>query len=211
MLLQGSCKFIEKTSCFAAQYPYNFSWHTEGGISMSMDNTPNATRIDVEHPSGTFVELAPNGDVVTKVKNDMQIITEKDFQVHNKGDLLMMVDGKADIEAKTLKLTAKQNMSVSAQVATLSPDQLNVLTDSAVVTSLETLTLAGGVSTSISSKGPLFLSSDSSIIMDAPVITVGALTTTLLSLNGGIISSVSKSNITTSGTITMIGSLITLN
>ena len=44
---QDSCKFVEKTSQFAAQYPYNQAYETEGGHIFETDNTPGKERLHI--------------------------------------------------------------------------------------------------------------------------------------------------------------------
>ena len=47
-------------------YPYNNIQQTEAGHKFEMDDTPGRERVSLEHRSGTFTEIQPNGDEVHK-------------------------------------------------------------------------------------------------------------------------------------------------
>jgi hypothetical protein len=51
-------------------YPYNTITQTKGGHSFEMDDTPTRERIRLQHKSGTFTEIHPNGDEVHKIIRD---------------------------------------------------------------------------------------------------------------------------------------------
>lgn len=51
-------------------YPYNNVTQTKGGHSFEMDDTPTRERIRIQHKSGTFTEIHPNGDEVHKIIGD---------------------------------------------------------------------------------------------------------------------------------------------
>ena len=64
-------------------YPLNHVWHTEAGHVFEVDDTPKAERIHWYHNSGTFQEIQPKGDRMTKVvgNNYEVIFGEKDMYV----------------------------------------------------------------------------------------------------------------------------------
>ena len=51
-------------------YPYNNITQTKGGHSFEMDDTPTRERVRLQHKSGTFTEIHPNGDEVHKIIRD---------------------------------------------------------------------------------------------------------------------------------------------
>ena len=51
-------------------YPYNNVTQTKGGHSFEMDDTPTRERIRLQHKSGTFTEIHPNGNEVHKIIGD---------------------------------------------------------------------------------------------------------------------------------------------
>ena len=208
--LQGACKFVEKTSCFAAKYPYNQSYETEGGHIFETDNTPGHERLHIQHCTGTDVEIAPNGDMVSKMKNDCQFIVEKDFQNHVKGNQLLLVDNTAEIESKTMKFTATEDLNISAKKTTYTSDKITILADDTLISNNGSLTLATNSSSSISSCGPMYITSDSQIIIDAPSILIGSGRTALINMNSTSTNVKSDSVFVSDGLIKMKG-FITLN
>lgn len=198
---KSACKFIEKTSQYAAQYPYNIAHETEAGHVFETDNTPGKERLHVKHCSGTDVEISPNGDMVSKIKNDCQFVVEKDFQNHVKGNQLLLVDDTSEVQSKSMKMTATEDLNLSAKSTTFTSDDLNVLTDSTILTANKTLTLASSSGTSVSSVGPLYLTSSSQVVIDAPSVIVGNGMTSLITLNSlNMITSNSVANIVNSTT-----------
>ena len=77
-------------------YPYNNVTQTRGGHSFEMDDTPTRERIRIQHKSGTFSEIHPNGDEVHKIIGDGYSIILGD---HN---ISIGVDGNTD---KKLNIT----------------------------------------------------------------------------------------------------------
>ena len=180
---KNACKFVEKTSQFAAQYPYNQAYETEGGHIFETDNTPGKERLHIQHCTGTDVEIAPNGDMVSKIKNDCQFIVEKDLQNHVKGNQLMLVDDTSEVQSKTMILTATEDLNISAKTTTYTTDTLTLLTDDTMMTADGNMTLAANSAASFSSVGPLYISSTSQIIMDAPSIIIGDGRASVIKLN----------------------------
>jgi uncharacterized protein with NAD-binding domain and iron-sulfur cluster len=198
------CKFVEKTSQFAAKYPYNQAYETEGGHVFETDNTPGKERLHIQHCTGTDVEIAPNGDMVSKIKNDCQFIVEKDFQNHVKGDQLLLVDNTAEIESKTMKFTATEDLNISAKKTTYTTDTLSILADKTLISNNDSLTLATNSSSSMSSVGPMYITSDSQIVIDAPTIFIGTGRTQLIDMK-------STSTNIKSGTVYISDGLIKMN
>lgn len=86
----------EPTDPYAAQYPFNHTHRSESGHLIEIDDTTNAERIHVYHKSGTFIEIHPNGDVVTQHKNGWRSVTGND-KVHVTGDMTLVVDGNMNV------------------------------------------------------------------------------------------------------------------
>ena len=90
-------------------YPYNNIQQTEAGHKFEMDDTPGRERVRLEHRSGTFTEVHPNGDEVHKIigkgyeiiasdKNVMisgvcNITIQGDSVLHVQGNSYQQVDG----------------------------------------------------------------------------------------------------------------------
>ena len=90
-------------------YPYNNIQQTEAGHKFEMDDTPGRERVRLEHRSGTFTEIQPNGDEVHKIigkgyeivasdKNVMisgvcNITIQGDSVLHVQGNSYQQIDG----------------------------------------------------------------------------------------------------------------------
>ena len=79
-------------------YPYNSVTQTESGHTFEMDDTPTRERIRLNHRSGTFIEMHPDGDEVHKVYGDGYEITIKNRNVIVKGTCNLTVEGNYNID-----------------------------------------------------------------------------------------------------------------
>ena len=79
-------------------YPYNKVVQSESGHVIEMDDTPSAERLAIEHRSGTFQEIHPDGSMVTRVVNDNYTIICRDEEVFVGGKVNIKVLGDAKIE-----------------------------------------------------------------------------------------------------------------
>jgi hypothetical protein len=96
--------FIEPESAanteFSPVYPYNHVTQTPSGHSFELDDTPTRERVRLQHRSGTFIEMHPNGDEVHKVYGDGYEITIKDKNILVQGNISITVLGDADVRIK---------------------------------------------------------------------------------------------------------------
>jgi len=81
-------------------YPYNTIQQTESGHSFEMDDTPTRERVRLQHRSGTFLEMHPNGDEVHKVYGTGYEIHLKGKNVLIKGTCNITIEGDANMEVK---------------------------------------------------------------------------------------------------------------
>ena len=91
--------FMEPASKAAPVAPYNTITATRSGHSFEMDDTPSVERIRLNHRSGTFIEMGPDGDEVHKVFGNGYEITVKDKSVYVSGNCNIYVDGDAYLES----------------------------------------------------------------------------------------------------------------
>jgi hypothetical protein len=89
----------EKETEYAAKYPYNKTITTESGHVLELDDTPKAERIHIYHKSGSYVEIFPDGSIVTKSMKDSTSVTMNDHAISVvKGDLQIVAnEGKIQI------------------------------------------------------------------------------------------------------------------
>ena len=85
-------------------YPYNHVTQTKGGHSFELDDTPTRERIRLQHGKGTFVEMHPNGDQVTKILGDGYTIILGDHNI-----AIGVDDGQ---NAKKLNITVYGDVSM---------------------------------------------------------------------------------------------------
>lgn len=78
-------------------YPYNNIQQTESGHSFEMDDTPTRERVRLQHRSGTFIEMHPNGDEVHKVYGDGYEITIQNKNVLIKGTCNITVENDCNV------------------------------------------------------------------------------------------------------------------
>ena len=81
-------------------YPYNTIQQTESGHSFEMDDTPTRERVRLQHRSGTFLEMHPNGDEVHKVYGTGYEIHLKGKNVLIKGTCNITIEGDANMDVK---------------------------------------------------------------------------------------------------------------
>jgi hypothetical protein len=112
-------------------YPFIHTYESESGIVREIDDTNAASRITEYHPAGTFYEILPDGDKVTKVSGDNYeiIIASDNILVRGtrtttiegdcrhlvKGDYIVEVMGDYNLKVhgnRNTKVTLNDNMEV---------------------------------------------------------------------------------------------------
>ena len=74
-------------------YPYNHVSESESGHILEVNDTPGSESLSVAHRSGSYLEIAPDGDKTTKiVGNDYEFITKNKNVVVDK-NMNVSVDG----------------------------------------------------------------------------------------------------------------------
>lgn len=101
----------EKKTEYAAKYPYNKTITTESGHVLELDDTPRAERIHVYHKSGAYVEIFPDGSIITKSMKDSVSVTMNDHSISvikgdlqivaNEGKIQITSDGDIDMVSKS--------------------------------------------------------------------------------------------------------------
>ena len=81
-------------------YPYNSVTQTESGHTFEMDDTPTRERIRLNHRSGTFIEMHPDGDELHKVYGDGYEIIVKNKNVRIVGTCNLSIEGNYNIDVK---------------------------------------------------------------------------------------------------------------
>jgi hypothetical protein len=81
------------------KYPYNHVWHSESGHVLEIDDTFEKERLAIEHRSGTFTEIHPDGSEVHHIVNDHYHVVCKDHEMYVGGKVNIRVLGNANIHA----------------------------------------------------------------------------------------------------------------
>lgn len=171
-----------ETTTPESKYPYNQVYQTAGGIRMIVGNEPGKETLKIFHPSGSYIEMMPNGKMVSMNigenkqynKGGVTITVDENQDVHIKGHSKLQVGGGAHIEVAgdagiistgQVALSAK-NLAVQAKhiyMGATGNFNLNVEGDSSITT-------AG--TTSIKSGGGISINSDTSVTQKAPSSTI---------------------------------------
>lgn len=213
-LASGGVSFFEKPTTYKAKYPYNKGWTTAGGHKFERDDTPSGERIKYSHPKGTSIDIQPDGAMVIKSPDDMQLSITKDFDVLVKDACTITVNGDAKIIADSASIEAKNDCTVSSTTRTLviSTGDVQVTAGgSAVVNSTGTATVSSALGTEVSCSGGTLTLSGKII----NIISEGAITMTSTSLTetiaGPILRSAGATIKETSAIHTIKAGVINLN
>ena len=90
-------------------YPLNHVHFTEAGHLFEVDDTPGAERIHWLHTKGTYQEIQPDGNRVTKINGTDYEIVIKDKDVLVKGSVNVRVEGDARLYVKGNMFTEVEN------------------------------------------------------------------------------------------------------
>ena len=85
----------EPESAYNAQYPHNHVITTEGGITIELDSTPGSTRINIYHPSNSFISIDNDGNMVVKNNAEKYEIVGEGKNIYIKQQRNETVDGDA--------------------------------------------------------------------------------------------------------------------
>lgn len=110
----GKVKGVETDN----MYPYNKVYESESGHVIQVDDTPGSERLDVFHRSGTFEEIHPNGDRVTKVVRDRYTSILRDDYLHIDGFCDVTIDKalKIIVNKDNIENTPSKNVNFDIEV-----------------------------------------------------------------------------------------------
>jgi hypothetical protein len=79
-------------------YPYNNVTRTPSGHYLEFDDTPMRERVRLQHRTGTFIEMHPDGNQVNHIFGDSYHIMETNGYVLIKGNCSVVVEGDASLD-----------------------------------------------------------------------------------------------------------------
>jgi hypothetical protein len=94
----GGESWDEPESYYNASYPDNTVLATHGGVLMELDGTKDNQRLHLYHPSNSFLEIGPDGDMIFKNDGDEFRIVEENRRTHVKCQDWLTVDKQRKIK-----------------------------------------------------------------------------------------------------------------
>lgn len=132
------------------KYPYNKTLFTESGHFLEIDDTFEKERLAIEHRSGTFYEIHPDGSEVHRVVNDHYQVVCKDDKIYIAGNADLTVEkGNVTINVNTGNVdmkVLKGNVTSEITEGNLKADILKGTTD---ILSEGKITITGNSGTEI--------------------------------------------------------------
>jgi hypothetical protein len=136
-----SSMWIQQPSAATAntppQYPYNNVTQTESGHLYEMDDTPGQERIRLQHgKSGTFFEMAPNGDQTVTIKGDGYEIIAGNKNVTISGVCNITINGDCNMEVfgnKNEKIHGNYDLEVMGDIHVRGRDNIDIGSDNTLL------------------------------------------------------------------------------
>lgn len=112
----------EPPSPYAAQYPQNHVFHTDGDNIIELDDTAGAERIHIFHASGSLIEIHPDGSVVYRAVGSRYQVTAGsdnlavagDCNLTCGGNMNLLAGGTLTLGAQDVVITATDDVKIGA-------------------------------------------------------------------------------------------------
>ena len=126
----GDATISEPTTQYNTKYPFNKVHATSSGHVIEYDDTPGYERLHVYHKSGTFIEMHPDGKLVTKVRGNNTLVVNADnntivldnSNTHVDGNDNKTVNGNLTLVVHgNINVTADGNCTIKAATINLNP------------------------------------------------------------------------------------------
>ena len=108
-------------------YPFNKVYESESGHVFEIDDTPGSERLHLFHRSGTFQEVHPNGDSVTKVVRDNYTSILRDNYVHIDGHCNVTIDKALKILVNSDKTQNTPNKATNFDIEVGENANINII------------------------------------------------------------------------------------
>lgn len=104
----------EPISQYKAQYPFNNTINTRSGHVIEIDDTPSSERIHIYHKAGTYIEINPDGSIVTKsTSNSNEIVVGKKSSFSKKDTNIAAGSTIRIVSDKDVKIDAPGGVTVT--------------------------------------------------------------------------------------------------
>ena len=109
----------EPEANWSPEYPDNIVMATHKGIVIELDNTENAERIHMYHPSNSYIEIDPDGNMITRNNSNKYEIVLISKYIHIKDNEFKTIDGNKQKFVKgdeTYKVSGNQKETIEQNV-----------------------------------------------------------------------------------------------
>ena len=106
-------------------YPYNKVLESESGHVIEIDDTRDAERLAIEHRSGTYQEIQPDGSVHHRIVNNSYTAILKDNEIYVGGKCKVFVLGDTSIEVQgdaTMDVSGKMDITSIKDMSLTAPE-----------------------------------------------------------------------------------------
>jgi len=84
----------------ASRYPHNQVTQTASGHVLERDDTPGHERLNFEHRTGTKIEMAADGSLITRIERNRYTIIAGDDEVIIRGNVNIVIEGDANLRVQ---------------------------------------------------------------------------------------------------------------
>lgn len=127
-------KVKEPADPYAAQYPFNHCFETESGHIIEYDDTPGAERLNIQHKSGSYIQIDSSGNTVIR-SNKLSNISENDHEVLCKNmtvhvsselDITVIGDAKITVNGNSTETVSGNKKITASQVDITASGNVNI-------------------------------------------------------------------------------------
>lgn len=164
----------EPEDAYAPQYPYNKVRLTESGHIIEFDDTPGAERINIQHRTGSFIELRPDTSMRTRSKERFDAMTQ--WIVTVSGDATVNVGGSMSTTVQgNMTSTVGGNAYIDTKgnvTSRTSGSHYGYVTGSTVLQTTGNINVKTTGSLTVDSAGKIDFRSDGPFSITAPSMTI---------------------------------------
>lgn len=164
----------EPEDAYAPQYPYNKVRLTESGHIIEFDDTPGAERINIQHRTGSFIELRPDTSMRTRSKERFDAMTQ--WIVTVSGDATVNVGGSMSTTVQgNMTSTVGGNAYIDTKgniTSRTSGSHYGYVTGSTVLQTQGNINVKTTGSLTVDSAGKIDFRSDGPFSITAPSMTI---------------------------------------
>ncbi len=119
-------------SPYNGKYPYNHVYQSESGHVLEFDDSQGAERINLEHKSGSFIEIDVAGTQVNKIVGNGYTIIDNDGFISIDGSCILAVGADVSIVVAggaNIEVTGNTNLHCTGELNIESEKQISIQTE----------------------------------------------------------------------------------